>query len=131
MANNSLQQKETRTDVYQPEAIQSVYYTPRVDIQENDQELVLYADVPGVKPEDADIRFQNGELILHARCTPRIQGVNYLLEEYGVGDFYRAFSISDTVDANKIAAEIKNGVLTVHLPKAEALKPKKIKVKGE
>jgi HSP20 family protein len=78
-----------------------------------------------------DVRFDNGELIIHGRCAPRHQGANYLLSEYGVGDFYRAFTISEQIDWQKISTELKNGVLTVHLPKAEAVKPRKITVKGE
>ena len=65
------------------------------------------------------------------RCPARHEGVDYLLCEYGVGDFYRAFTISEQIDWQKIAAELKNGVLTVHLPKAETVKPRKITVKGE
>jgi HSP20 family molecular chaperone IbpA len=129
MAENALQNKETNTEVIQPQAIQSVYYTPRVDIVETDEELVLFADVPGVKAEVANIRYENGELILHARANSRHPDVNYLIEEYGTGDFYRAFSIPDAVDGDKISAELKNGVLTVHLPKTEAVKPKKINVR--
>lgn len=110
--------------------VQSLTYTPRVDILESENELVLIADLPGVKPGDVDIRFENGELSLHGHCPPRQNGVDYLLGEYGVGDFYRAFTISTDVDADRIAAELKNGVLTVHLPKSEKIKPKRIAVKG-
>ena len=98
---------------------------------ETEEESLLLADLPGVKPEDVDVRFDNGELIIDGRCAPRHEGANYLLSEYGVGDFYRAFSISEHIDWQKISAELKNGVLTVHLPKAETVKPKKITVKGE
>jgi HSP20 family protein len=68
--------------------------------------------------------------VMAGSLTPGIKSVNSLLFEYGVGDFYRAFSISQHIDWQKIAAELKNGVLTVHLPKAETVKPKKIAVKG-
>jgi HSP20 family protein len=98
---------------------------------ETEEESLLLADLPGVKPEDVDVRFDNGELIIDGRCAPRHEGANYLLSEYGVGDFYRAFSISEHIDWQKISAELKNGVLTVHLPKAETVKPKKITVKCE
>jgi HSP20 family molecular chaperone IbpA len=127
---NTIQKKETQTDVSRPETTQSVFYTPRVDIVENDDELTLFADVPGVKSDDTDIRFENGELVIHARCSPRQGETNYWLAEYGIGDFYRAFTINENVDSAKISAELKNGVLTVHLPKTEAVKPKKIQVKG-
>jgi len=123
--------KEQRTELDKPEVTHGLCYTPRVDIMETEEESLLLADLPGVKPADADVRFDNGELIIDGRCAPRQEGANYLLSEYGVGDFYRAFSISEDIDWQKISAELKNGVLTVHLPKAETVKPKKITVKGE
>ena len=129
--STSLQNSEPRTDVARPENTQSVLYTPRVDILEREEELVLFADMPGVKPDDADVRFENGELVLHGRCTPRSFGDAAVASEYGVGDFYRAFTISEDIDAQKISAELKNGVLTVHLPKVEAVRPRRIKVTGE
>jgi len=108
-----------------------VLYTPRCDIFETVNELLLLADLPGVRPEDVDVRFENGELVIQGRCTPRQDGVNYLACEYGVGNYYRAFTISEAIDSGQISAELKQGVLTVHLPKSEAVKPKRIAVKGE
>ena len=131
MVNSPVIKKEQRTELDKPEAPVGLCYTPRVDIMETEEELLLLADLPGVKSEDMDVRFDNGELIIDGRCAPRHEGANYLLAEYGVGDFYRAFSISERIDWQKISAELKNGVLTVHLPKAETAKPKKITVKGE
>jgi HSP20 family protein len=129
MANTSLQKTEGTAGQIQPEATQSVYYTPRVDILENENEINIFADMPGVRSEDADIRFENGELTLHGRCSPRQEVANYLAAEYGIGDFYRVFTINESIDADKITAELKNGVLTVHLPKSEAVKPRRIAVK--
>jgi len=131
MTNNALQKKEQRTDLAHPEATRGVYFTPRVDILESGDELLLYADLPGVKPEDADVQFENGELTIHGKCQPRQDDTNFLFYEYGVGDFHRTFSIAEGIDASKITAELKNGVLTVHLPKAESVKPKKIAIKSE
>jgi HSP20 family protein len=122
---------EQPTALAKPGVTLGLCYTPRVDIMESEEESLLLADLPGVRPEDVDVHFDNGELIIDGRCAPRHEGANYLLSEYGVGDFYRAFSISEQIDWQKISAELKNGVLTVHLPKAETVKPKKIAVKGE
>ena len=130
MANQAVQKQASRGEVARPEATRGVFYTPRVDILETEQEMVLFADLPGVKPEDAEIRFENGDLVIHGRCQPRQEGQEYLSCEYGVGDFYRVFSIGQEIDSEKISAELKNGVLTVHLPKTEAVKPRKIPVKG-
>ena len=129
-SQTALQKDGRRTEVRQPEPTSALQYTPRVDIVEMEDELLLFADLPGVKPQDVDVRFENGELVLHGRCAPRQQEVDYLLSEYGVGDFYRVFTVTEDIDADKISAELKNGVLTVHLPKAEVAKPRRITVTG-
>jgi len=120
-----------RTEPAVPEATYGGnYFTPRVDIVETEKELTLFADVPGVRSEDVDLRYDKGELILHARVQPRPGTANRLLSEYEVGDFYRAFSIHESIDSTKIGAECKNGVLTVHLPKVEAVQPRQINVRA-
>jgi HSP20 family protein len=131
MNEMTVKQKELTTPVRQAEVTRGLAFTPRVDVFETETELLLFADLPGVKPHDVEMRFENGELILHGRCQPRQTGTDYLLQEYGVGDFYRAFAIAETIDNNKISAELKHGVLTVHLPKAEAVRPRRITVKAE
>jgi HSP20 family protein len=102
-----------------------------VDIYETDKELTLFAELPGVAPGDVDLHYEKGELALHGRVRSRSGGKNYLLQEYEVGDFYRAFNIHESIDASKIEAECKNGLLIVHLPKVEAARPRQIAVKGE
>jgi len=120
-----------RTGTAQPETTRGgVYFTPRVDIYETENELTLFAELPGVKPEDVDLRYENGELLLHGRVRPRAGNHNLLLQEYDEGDFYRVFTIHESIDSSKISAESKNGVLAVHLPKAEAVKPRQINVRG-
>jgi HSP20 family protein len=132
MARNALATREKQSELTTPERTYStVSFTPRVDILENQDELVLLADVPGVQPGDVDIRFENGELVIHGRCQSRQENINYLAREYDIGDYYRAFTIGEALDADRISAELKHGVLTVHLPKSEAAKPKRITVKAE
>ena len=124
-----LAQKTSETKVNKPEkCCDAVTYTPRVDIVETDDELLLYADLPGVTSEDLDVRFENKELVIEGKAAPRHIDARRLRHEYGVGDFYRTFSIGETIDAEKIAAELNSGVLTVHLPKAERLKPRRIAI---
>ncbi len=103
-------------------------YLPRVDIFESDTETAIFADMPGVRAEDLDIRFDNGELSIFGKVTPRHENVELTVGEYGIGDFFRTFLISESVDSEKISAELKNGVLSLHLPKSEAAKPKRISV---
>ena len=107
-------------------------YIPTVDIVENKDELLLIADVPGATRDGIDIDYERGRLTVQARVTPRqsAERTNYVLQEYGVGDFSRSFQVGEGIDAGKIHAEISEGVLTVHLPKAAELKPRRIEVKA-
>lgn len=105
-------------------------YTPRVDLVETDEDLILYADLPGVKPADVALDRKGNELILQARCEQRAYGARPLHSEYGVGDFYRSFTIPADVDCDRIEATLTDGVLTVQVPKAEAVRPKRIAVKA-
>jgi HSP20 family protein len=130
MATN-LTPKVRNGDVATPENTYGVTFRPRFDIWEKDEELLLCGDLPGVAPENLDIRFENRELVIHGKVSPRPQGAELLYEEYSIGDFYRTFRIGEAVSAEQIRAELKNGVLTVHLPKAEAAKPRRISVSAE
>ena len=102
-------------------------FIPRFDIWEGDDELLLYGDLPGVAVEDLDIRFENSELTIHGAVKQR-HGGEFLFGEYGVGDFHRTFTVGETIDAEKISAEMNGGVLTLRLPKSEKVKPRRIKV---
>ncbi|MHB8954013.1 MAG: Hsp20/alpha crystallin family protein [Pirellulaceae bacterium] len=105
-------------------------YSPRIDIWETENELVLYADMPGVRADDLEIQFENRELRIHGKVRPRHENINFLYGEYGIGDFYRTFTIGESIDAEGIAAEVRDGVLKLHLPKTEAVKPRRITVKS-
>jgi HSP20 family molecular chaperone IbpA len=121
-----------RTEASGPEQTRGgVFFTPRVDIFETENELTLFADVPGVRSDDVDLRYERGELVLHARVQPRHRNVSFDLQEYEQGDFFRAFTVHESIDAGQIQAACKNGILTVHLPKAEAVRPRQIKVQGQ
>jgi HSP20 family molecular chaperone IbpA len=118
-----------RNETVRPTARRPVF-TPHVDILERADELVLVLDVPGVKAEDVEVHFERGELIVKGRRTADFAGKGRsLVEELVVGDYYRAFLISQDVAADKITADLKHGVLTVHLPKSAAAQPRRIDVK--
>lgn len=119
-------------NVTTPERIQAGRaFSPSVDILESQEELLLMADVPGAQPENVDINFEQGELTISARVTRRQpENTRFLACEYGIGDFFRVFRIGKGIESNRIRAEISNGVLKVHLPKAENTKPRKIEVKA-
>ena len=104
-------------------------YVPNVDVLETDEEVILVADVPGSTSEAIDVRYENGELTIHGRVADRQpEKAKCLLRQYGVGHFNRSFQINERIDAGKIMAEYTHGVLSVHLPKVEAAKPRTIKV---
>lgn len=104
-------------------------YRPNVDILENAQGLTVYADMPGVRPENIDINYENGALTIHGRAELRQrQGTSYLLREYGVGDYHRSFRVGEQIDPANIKADYQDGTLKLFLPKGERAKPKKISV---
>lgn len=107
-----------------------VVLTPQVDILELPEELVLQLDLPGVKAEDVEVNFERGELTVKGKRPAVSRGGGCLVEELEFGDYYRAFLISQDIAADKIAAELKNGVLTVHLPRASSALPRRIAVKN-
>jgi HSP20 family protein len=110
---------------------ESVGWTPRVDIFEDEEGVALRFELAGVEPKDVDIRFENGVLTLRGerKLEREDKRENYHRVELSYGTFTRSFSLPGTIDAEKIKAESKNGVLTVHLPKKPEAKPKSIQVK--
>jgi HSP20 family molecular chaperone IbpA len=107
------------------------YFRPNVDIRELANELVVLADVPGAKNDQIDIQFEEGALTIHARVSQRQKSQGpFSRKEYDVGDYFRTFRISEQIDISRISADYSEGVLTLHLPKVEAVKPRKIKVKA-
>jgi HSP20 family molecular chaperone IbpA len=105
-------------------------YHPDVDIVSQTGEITISLDMPGVGRDAFDITFENGTLMVHGRVAERVpQNAAFLRREYGVGDYYRSFRIGEEIDAEAISAECAQGVLTIHLPKREAARPKKIAVK--
>lgn len=105
------------------------FFRPNCDIVETADELRIYADVPGATGDDIDIHFEKGALTIHAKVHDRRPTEpKYALREYGVGGFFRTFQVDETIDTGRIRAEVKGGVLTLHLPKSETVKPRKIAV---
>ncbi|HTM49532.1 MAG TPA: Hsp20/alpha crystallin family protein [Bryobacteraceae bacterium] len=105
-------------------------WSPSVDIAETEDELVLKADLPEVKLEDVEVRVENQTLTLKGERKfeqdNSVRGFHRIERSYGA--FTRSFSVPGTVDSEKVTAELKNGVLTVKLPKKEAAKPRQVKI---
>jgi HSP20 family protein len=91
-------------------------------------EIVIVANVPGVKPEDVEITIEGDSLTIKGQRLPLAKDVNYVLQERGFGPFQRTLNINVPVDANRAEAHYENGVLTLRIPKAESMKPKTIQV---
>ncbi len=110
---------------------ESVGWTPACDIYEDEEGVSLRFELAGVDPKDVDVRFENGVLTLRGerKLEQEEKRENYHRVELNYGTFTRSFSLPGTVDAEKIRAESKNGVLTVTLPKKPEAKPRSIQVK--
>lgn len=106
------------------------FYRPDVDILELADELVVRADVPGARSDNIDISFEDGALTIYAKVVERPPSGPVLLREFGIGDYRRTFRVSEQIDASRISAQYGDGVLTLHLPKAEKARPRKIRVQG-
>lgn len=104
-------------------------HTPVVDILETAEDIQLHVDLPGVKPEDVELKFEQKELTIHARVAPRHQNEK-ILGECVTAEFHRAFRVAEDIDPDRISATLKNGVLTLRLLKSERVKPRKISVKS-
>jgi HSP20 family molecular chaperone IbpA len=105
------------------------YVTPAVDIYETPEGLVVKADLPGVAKEGLDLRVENNLLTIRGQAAHAAPG-DLLYREYDLANFFRQFELNDQVDQLKISAELKDGVLTLNLPRAEEAKPRRIEVRA-
>jgi HSP20 family protein len=104
-------------------------YTPAVDILEKKDQIIVTADMPGVDERSLDITLEKNILTINGRVEPDLlEGYRLTFSEYGIGDYQRAFTISEEVDRDRIEASVKNGVLRLTLPKAAAARTRKIAV---
>ena len=105
-------------------------YSPLTDIMETADEILVRTDMPGVDEKCVDVTLEKNVLTIHAYPPEEVvENYSLVFGEYGVGGFERKFVVSQEVDREKIAAKVKNGVLTVHLPKAGPAKARKIEVR--
>lgn len=102
---------------------------PTVDIYENDDEILLHADMPGVTKENVSVNIDNGTLSLSGIRRLEKKGAGNW-EEFSDVEYVRSFSVPQSIDVEKVKAELKDGVLKLHLPKSEAAKPRMIEIKA-
>jgi len=105
-------------------------FVPAVDIYESQNALTLVADMPGVSMDNIDIDLDSDQLTIRGTVSQEEEKGKVFVKEFAYGDYYRQFTLSSDIDREKIQASIKDGVLKLVLPKAEAAKPRKITVKS-
>ncbi len=127
------QDKTVKVEAARPPEEQSEdTFTPLVDIYETGNELVVVAELPGAGEDDIVVRVDKGVLTIEARAKFPTPGAGYArtFVSFEPGQYFRAFALSDEVDRERITASVANGVLTVHLPKAEVARTRKIEIKS-
>lgn len=109
-------------------------WLPPVDVRESGDELRVQVEIPGIAPDDVEVRVENGVLTVSGEKKSEIQdgenGAGYHLVERRYGRFERSFTLPRTVDADRVTAVFTNGVLTLTLPKAESAKPRRVEITG-
>ncbi len=119
-------------DKKQPESkFKNSIWSPRADIIEEKDNYSLQIDLPGIEPEQVKINFKEGKLSINGerKAEEKTEGKNFHRVERSYGNFYRAFELPETIQADKISANFKNGLLLITIPKAEEVKPKEIEIK--
>ncbi|MFC1523168.1 Hsp20/alpha crystallin family protein [Thermodesulfobacteriota bacterium] len=130
MSEKELQVHEKKETQQNSEQTQTgIHFVPAVDIYETDEVVTVMAEMPGVSKERVEIDLEDGVLMIKGFMEePGDQKGKILLQEYETGHFVRKFTISEAIDQEKIEATIKNGLLTLILPKVEPERPRKIAV---
>jgi HSP20 family molecular chaperone IbpA len=104
-------------------------YQPVVDVYDLGAEVLFIADLPGARADGIDITFEDGVLSVQAAVPARDLPGRGVRQEYGIGNYRRAFRLGEGFDASLIAADYKQGVLTIRVPRLAAVMPRKIDVK--
>jgi len=124
-----MQQKKEVTRGAEPTKPQK-QFVPAVDIFETDSGVTVRAEMPGADKNDIEIGLEDNVLTIKAIVNETgNEKETILLKEFEAGQYLRRFSVAETIDQEKIEASMTNGILTVHLPKSEPAKPRKIEIK--
>jgi HSP20 family protein len=119
-------EQETREETTIPARI----FVPNADIHETQDALTVVLEMPGVVKDNLKVRVEDGVLSVEGRLDlSKYEGLRPLYTEYNIGHYARSFQLSSKIDQNKIGAALKDGVLSLTLPKAEDAKPRRIDVK--
>lgn len=130
MAQQELQvQQKREVEKRQESTIPSRVFLPVTDIFETDQALTVVLEMPGVNKESVEVAVENDVLTINGQIDfSKYGGLQPLYIEYNIGNYSRSFQISSKIDQDGIKAELKDGVMTLVLPKAEKAKPRRISV---
>lgn len=114
------------------DTLTSAYGTLPIDMYETKDEIVVKAALPGVKSDNIDVQFNDGCLVIEVNIPePKTENVTYHYRELGYGRIHREVTLPVPVKTDKAEAVLENGYLTLHLPKTEEVKPKKIQIKAK
>jgi len=123
-------QKKREVDKKEETTIPVRVFLPNADIYETPNELKVVLEMPGIEKNNVEINLEDGVLHVEGRLDlSKYGGLQPLYTEYNVGHYSRSFQLSSRINQSKIAAEMKNGVLSLTLPKVEEAKPRTIQVK--
>ena len=122
-------QQKREVEKKQESTIPSRVFVPVADIFETDQALTVILEMPGVRKNSVDVTVENDVLTIGGRVDfSDYDGLQPLYTEYNVGNYARSFQLSSKIEQGRINAELKDGIMTLVLPKAEKAKPRKINV---
>lgn len=122
-------QQKREVEKKQESTVPSRAFQPVTDIFETEQVLTVVLEMPGVVKENVDVSVENDILTIEGRIDySKYEGLQPVYTEYNIGHYVRSFQISSKIEQSEISAELKDGVMTLVLPKAEKAKPRKIKV---
>ena len=108
----------------------STFGAQGLDVYETGDDIVVKAALPGIKPEDLNIQVQGDQLIIDAKMPEqKVENATYHYKGMFSGEYHRVLTLPVSIDTNKVDATCENGVVTIRLPKAEEVKPKKIQIK--
>jgi HSP20 family protein len=122
-------QKKRELDAKEEGTIPTRMFVPTADIFEDRDSLKVILEMPGVEKGNVDVRVEDGVLFVEGRLDlAKYRGLQPLYTEYNIGNYLRSFRLSNAIDQAKIGAELKDGVLSLILPKVEKAKPRTIQV---
>ena len=125
---NAVTNRTERTERLERRTQEQNWFTPEVNIFETKDGYVLQADMPGVNKSGLEVTLEGNTLIIVGRRNEPEFGANPVYRESRDSDFRRVFELDPAIDSAKISARVEQGILTLHLPKADKVKPRKIQV---